>query len=266
MTRNILFSVIILALLAACKKEFTEHLPITPVTDLAYVKIVHAAPFFRATTGVADTFNVYIGGERANGSPLSYNSIYPVNGTNTYLAVKPGMQEIKLSLPGVSTPDSVNIFSMQQQLDAGKYYTLMITDSIKTAKVDMHRIFVEDALLKPDTSAVGLRFINAVLNDAGTVDVWSQAKNGLVIAGVKGDSASPFMMVTYNRPVADTFYVTQHAPDGTPLGSRTVLAQYYFTTANITTITGGRNYTIYYKGDGTAATGAQGRSMAGYVH
>jgi hypothetical protein len=252
MTRRII--IIALLLCTACKKEFTQHLPVDTSNQMAFVKIVHASLLYGA-------LNVYIGGEKVNGAALSFNAVYPVTGTNTYLAVKPGNQEIKLL-----AADSSTIFSFTKQLGAAKYYSFFITDSLTNASRDSSRIIVEDVLPKIAPGFVGLRFINAVLNDTGMVALWSVAKNGVIISKVKPDSVSSFISVGFNAQIADTLYVTRNVADTVPFIRRTVLAKFVFNSGTIPTLVDGRNYSLYYKGDANATTGATARSVAGYVH
>jgi hypothetical protein len=248
MTRYIL----IVLLFVSCQKEYTVHASEESTLAMAFLKVIHAAPKL-------DTFNLYIGGQKMNGSALRYNSIFPIAGTNTYLAVKPGMQEIRLAT------DSINIYSLNKQLEAGKYYTFMITDSVNTADRDSSRIFVEDAYTMPVPGAVRIRFIHAVMNDT-TVDLFSYAKNNTIITNVSPDSVSSFILLGYNQQTVDTFYVTRAAAAGTSLAARTVLAKLAFNSTNVAGAADQRSFTLYYKGDGSLVTGVKARALAGFVH
>lgn len=253
MTRSIL--ILLLFITASCRKEYTVHASEENPSGMAFLKVIHASPKL-------DTFNIYIGGQKMNGTSLKYNSIFPVTGTNTYMAVKPGVQEIRLAT------DSLNIYSFNKQLDAGKYYTFMITDALNTTDKDSARIFVEDVYSMPVPGAVRLRFIHAVINDTAglKVDLFSYAKNATIISGINPDSVSSFMSLGFNQQTPDTFYVTRAAAAGTALSARIVLAKLAFNSTNIAAVADQRTITLYYKGDANLATGAKARSLAGFVH
>lgn len=260
MTRYIF--IVLLLITVSCQKEYTVHVSEESTAGVAFLKIVHASPNFRSITGKQDTFNIYIGGRKVNGNALSYNSIFPVAGTNTYIAVNAGLQEIRLAT------DSLSIYSMNKQLEAGKRYTFMITDSINTASRDSSRIFVEDAYTIPAAAGIRIRFIHAVINDTvdKKVDLFSYAKNSAVISNVSRDSVSGFMLLGYNPQTADTFYVTRAATAGTPLSARIILAKQTFNATNIIGAGDQRCFTLYYKGDGNLTTGIKARTLAGFVH
>lgn len=250
MTRSIF--IILLFAVVSCQKEYTIHASEEGLSAMAFLKVVHASPKL-------DTFNLYVGGQKMNGTALRYNSIFPAAGTNTYMAVKPGQQEIKLAT------DSGSIYSFNKQLEAGKYYTFLITDALNTTEKDSARIFVEDVYSMPVAGAVRIRFIHAVINDAA-VDLFSYAKNATVITNVNPDSVSSFMLLGYNQQTADTFYVTRAAAAGTSLSARTVLAKLAFNSTNIINAADQRSITLYYKGDATVTTGVKARALSGFVH
>lgn len=260
MTRYIF--IFLLLVTVSCQKEYTVHVSEESTAGVAFLKVVHASPNFRIITGKQDTFNIYIGGQKVNGNALSYNSNFPVAGTNTYMAVNAGIQEIRLAT------DSLDIYSLNKQLEAGKHYTFMITDSINTASRDSSRIFVEDAYSMPSAGGIKIRFIHAVINDTAgkKVDLFSYAKNSTVISNVSPDSVSSFMSLGYNPQTADTFYVTRTATAGTPLSARIILAKQAFNATNITGAAEQRCFTLYYKGDGNLTTGTKARTLTGFVH
>ena len=244
--------ILIMLLFISCQKEYTVHASEESTQAMAFLKVVHASPKL-------DTFNIYISGQKMNGTALRYNSIFPIAGTNTYMVVKPGLQEIRLAT------DSLNIYSLNKLLEAGKRYTFMITDAVNTTDKDSSRIFVEDAYAMPVPGAVRVRFIHAVMNDT-TVDLFSYAKNATVISNVTPDSVSSFILLGYNQQTVDTFYVTRAAAAGTALSARTVLAKLAFNSTNIAGAADQRSFTLYYKGDANVVTGVRARALAGFVH
>jgi hypothetical protein len=255
MNRNII--ILLLLITASCQKEYTIHASEESIGGVAYLKVIHASPNFKP-----DSFNIYIGDQKVNGTAFRYGSIFPVAGTNTYMTVKSGMQKISLST------DSVNGYTLNKILEAGKHYTFMITDSVNTAGRDSSRIFVEDALSQPPAGAIRVRFIHAVTNDTAgkKVDLFSYAKNSTVISGVSPDSVSGFITLGINLQTADTFYVTRAAAAGIPLSARLVLAKLTFNSTNIPGTNDQRSYTLYYKGDANVATGTKARALVGFVH
>jgi hypothetical protein len=266
MTRSIF--IFLLFVTVSCQKEYTVHASEESTAGMAFLKIIHASPNFRALTGQQDTFNIYIGGLKVNGATFTYNSIFPAAGTNTYMAVEPGLKEIRLTVPGVVKTDSVNIYSFNKQMEAGKYYTFMITDSINAASRDSSRIFVEDSYSTPPAGYISIRFIHTVMNDTvdKKVDLFSYAKNSTIISNVSRDSVSSYISLGYNLQTVDTFYVTRAATSGTALSARIILAKQAFTTTNIVGATDQRCFTLYYKGNGNLTTGTKPRALAGFVH
>ncbi|WP_298299375.1 hypothetical protein [Hydrotalea sp.] len=267
------------AAIFACKKTFIINTPYQVLdSSMAYLKIVHASPFFRRATGAQDTFNVFVGNIRLNNTPfLTYNGIFPnaVNPTsssitNTYMAVPAGLQQFHFSIPGVLNQDSVQLFSFSKKLNPGSFYTLLITDSM-LSKRDSSKIFIQDIFSTPLQGNISLRFIHAVLNDTAgkTVDVFSYARNATILTKITPDSATAFQTLGYNTGVIDTFYVTRSLatgqPSNTPLANRTILAKLPFAT-NTTGAAPQRVFTLYYKGDANTATGKKPRTIASYIN
>ncbi|MDE3126106.1 MAG: DUF4397 domain-containing protein [Bacteroidota bacterium] len=267
------------AAIFACKKTFIINTPYQVLdSSKAYLKIVHASPFFRQVTGAQDSFNIYMGNIRLNNTPfLTYNGIFPnavnptsSNITNTYMAVAAGLQQFHFSLPGVVNQDSIQLFSFSKILNPGSFYTLLITDSI-LSKRDSSKIFIQDIFSTPLQGNISLRFIHAVLNDTigKTVDIFSYARNATILTKITPDSTTAFQTLGYNTGVIDTFYVTRSLatgqPSNTPLANRTILAKLPFAT-NTTGAAPQRVFTLYYKGDGTTIVGKKPRTLASYIN
>ena len=263
----------------ACKKTFIINTPYQVVDSTkAYLKIIHASPFFRLSTGAQDTFNVYLGNIRLNNVPfLTYGGLFPnaVNPntstiTNTYMAVPAGLQQFHFSIPGVIKQDSVQLFAFTKNLNPGSFYTLLITDSI-LSKRDSSRIFVQDVFTTPLPGNISLRFIHAVLNDTvgKKVDVFSYARNTTILTNIPPDSTTAFQSLGYNTGVVDTFYVTRSLapgqPSNTPLANRTILAKLPFST-NLTGASPQRVFTLYYKGNANLTTGTKARTLSSYIN
>jgi hypothetical protein len=246
--------------LVACSKE-TEYLaePVSTSTN-AFVKIVHEAPNLATITGQTDNITVsrfnwstmiY---DKLTGTPITYDKTFPTT-TNVYLSMPSGPQTFKFSLAAVSQKDSAELFLKSFQTDPGKYYSFIVTDSVKASSASK-AIFLQDDILPLDVSQIGLRFVHAIWNDtaASTVDIFS-ARNNRVIFSAKGaGSASTFTAFNYFT-TSDTLIVRR-------AGTTNELAR-----LNTFVPTPGRNYTVVYKGNGTVTSSTgKPRSLMVYGH
>jgi hypothetical protein len=248
----------------ACQKEAKVNGAYETTDGSAFLRVVNAAPSFRQVFNLPDSFNVYVNGAKVSSPFLTYASTFPASGTNFgYLAVPPGLQQIKLSVNGFSSTnyDSTLITNFTKVFQAGQYYTLLVTDSIKSPK-DSSQMFLPDVYTKPLPGNVAIRFVHTVWNDTATktVDLYSYARNNTVLTNYKPGQISGFTALGYNIGVADTFYVTRNAPAGTLLANRIVLAKLALG------VTNQRVYTLYFRGDGNLTTGTKARSLASYLH
>jgi len=282
MKKYSLYSIIIVAAafmtISACKRDFIIKTGfITADSSLAYVKIVDAAPYFRQVTGAADSFNVFFNGAKVNSPFMTFNSLFPISVnssgtagnliTNSYLAIAPGQQTIKLSVAGVVNPDSIAILSLTKTLVAGKMYSLIVTDSIKSTR-DSSQIFVQDTWINPAPGYINVRLVHAVLNDTvgKTVDLYSYAKNATIFTGIKPGQATAFSALGYNIQTPDTFYITRSGPAAaTPLSGRAILAKLLFAPISTGAVPQ-KTFTLYFKGDGNLTSGAKARSLASYIN
>jgi len=158
----------------SCKRDLDPSAPYGIPTGTAYLRIVHASPYFGNIFNVRDSFNVLVGGTKVSafisgGNPyMTYtaNNTFPTGSSlYGYVAVPAGEQEIKLSA-GVMNPDSITIKRFTKVLDPDSYYTFMITDSINSTR-DAAQIFVRDSInTTPTVCYYGLRFIHAVMQDS----------------------------------------------------------------------------------------------------
>ncbi|MEO7311448.1 MAG: DUF4397 domain-containing protein [Chitinophagaceae bacterium] len=242
---------------SSCKKEYTLVSTTDDLTGKAYLRIIHAAPSFRALFGVQDTFNVFIDNNKVNATVLTYGSVFPGATANPYLAVNAGLKDIKLSIPGKILEDSIAITTITKTLAAGSYYTLMLTDSIKFAR-DSSQIFLKDNLVKPLNTLYSLRFINAVYNDTvgKTIDIFSAKRNGNLFSNAVPGKIFDFTTLPYNAQFADTLFVRR---SGTLINFASVIIG-----------AGGfgnqKSYTLYFRGDMLLTTGAKARSVTYVVN
>jgi hypothetical protein len=253
--------------LVSCNRDYEAAAPYQTPTGTAYLRIVHAAPYFGRIFNVNDSFNVMVGGTKISGylpgsNPyLSYGATYPLSSTlYGYVTVPAGEQEIKLT-SGVTNPDSVTIRKFTKVLAADTYYTLMVTDSINSDR-DAAQIFVRDSVTTPTIGYFNLRFIHAVVDDTAkaaqktvdTIDVFSSRNNRNIYTKITPGTTTTFSQFAFNAQVADTLYV------------RRTRSTVNLATLNNVSFANQRTYTLFFQGDGNVTTGSKARSLATYVH
>jgi len=224
------------ALFFSCKKEYTVVATGHISTGMAYLKIVHASPNFAKLFGVQDGINVFVGSTKVNGPVLKFNSAYPAIGSvNTYAEVQPGDQAIKISVGGVVTGDSIAVYTLQKTLTAGAYYTLLITDSLKSA-TDAGKVWMQDNLPGPSAGNISLRLVNMVLNSPDTVNLYSKRRGQVLFPGVVRDSVTPFANFPTLTNMLDSFYVQKGGTNQATLLMTSLMFDQ-------------KAYTLYYIGD-----------------
>ena len=259
--QHIIFGALILVVgLVACNKETTYVADPVTSSSSAYIKFLHVSPSLATITGQADNVtllnldlksNTY---SKITGTPLAYERYFPTT-TNAYATIPTGLQTIKFSLAAVKQKDSLELFLKKVQIDAGKYYSFIITDSVKS-QTNSKAMFLQDDLLTLGASQIGMRFVHAIWNDtaAKNIDIFSRRNNATIFSARSAGSATTFIPLNYFT-TSDTLIVRR-------AGTAFALA-----TLNSVTLTPGRNYTLVYKGNGavTAST-AKPRSLLIYGH
>ena len=246
---KMIFGLLILAALAgflSCKRDMALKNPEISPAGTALVKIIDVSPNLTSVLGLpagtlADTFNVLFNGVKITGytpgtaAAVSYNNTYPFSGTyNGYASVPAGDVEIKFT-KGLNTLDSVVLCTFHKTLTAGQYYSLIITDSIKSAR-DSSKMFIQDAFAPLTAGFIGLRFVNAAWNDTSSVDIWSCRNNKPIFTKVTPGTITAFNIL--GRPyLNDTFYVRRWA---TTKGLDTLVS---------VSFSDARSYTLVYKGN-----------------
>ena len=259
--QHIIFGALVLFVgLVACNKDTTYVADPVTLSSSAYIKFLHVSPSLATITGQADNVtllnldlksNTY---SKLTGTPLAYERYFPTT-TNVYAAVTAGLKTIKFSLAAISQKDSLELFLKQVQADAGKYYSFIITDSIKSASLSK-AMFLQDDILTLGSSQIGMRFVHAIWNDtaAKNVDIFSVRNNATIFSGRSAGSASSFAPLNYFT-TNDTLIVRR-------AGTTFALAS-----LNGVGFTPGRNYTLVYKGNGAVTTAtAKPRSLFVYGH
>ncbi|MDQ6814961.1 MAG: DUF4397 domain-containing protein [Bacteroidota bacterium] len=248
----------------SCKRDYTMRSPYSTTEGSSYLRIIDAAPNFRNIFNAPDSFNVLINGSKVAGyTPgaalvMTFGSNFPsISSGYGYIAVPPGTQEIKIST-GILNPDSVSIARFSKTFEANKYYTFIITDSIKSNR-DSSQIFLQDVYTQPESGFFNLRFIHAVLNDTAgkSVDIYSKRAAGNIFTNVKPGTISPFSKLPYTPFMNDTLYVRR-------AGSTTLTLD----TLNTVSFINQRTYTLFYRGDGTSNSNSnvKRRHLATYAH
>ena len=259
--QHIIFGALVLVVgLAACNKETTYVADPVTSSSSAYIKFLHVSPSLATITGQADNVtllnldlksNTY---SKITGTPLAYERYFPTT-TNAYATIPTGLQTIKFSLAAVKQKDSLELFLKKVQIDAGKYYSFIITDSVKS-QTNSKAMFLQDDLLTLGASQIGMRFVHAIWNDtaAKNIDIFSRRNNATIFSARSAGSATTFIPLNYFT-TSDTLIVRR-------AGTAFALA-----TLNSVTLTPGRNYTLVYKGNGTVTTStAKPRSLLIYGH
>lgn len=256
----LLGSMVIILGLVACNKETTYLADPVIANTNAFVKFLHVSPSLATITAQADNITVLrydwksMTYDKLTGTPLAYEKYFPTT-TNAYTSMTSGPQTFKFSLAAINQKDSVELFLKTVQADAGKYYSFIITDSVKSSSISKS-MFLLDEVLALGSTQIGMRFVHAIWNDtaAKTVDLFSIRNNATIFAAKGAGSASAFIPLNYNT-TSDTLIVRR-------AGTTFELAR-----LNGVGFTPGRNYTLVYKGNGavTLSTGKP-RSLLIYGH
>jgi hypothetical protein len=280
-----------LLFITSCKKSDKYVAKRLPVTNNAYLRIVHVAPNFATALAVADNFHIYINDTKINGPALVYATTttnlldtlgvvagtypttvaaFPVQAlnTDTYAAVAAGAENLRFSLVGKNLVDSVTFVKLPVFFGIGQYYTLFITDNIRDAQTTP-QILTQDFFTKPDTGSYSIRFAHMVLNDTAgkNVDVYSTKQAATIFSNISAGTVTGFLNFKINPTIPST-------PDTIIIrraGTLNELTRYPPNRVGVKPVTSSitpvsypnsqRVYTIIYKGNATATTGAKQRSV-----
>ena len=234
-----------IAFIASCKKSDKYEAKRLPVTNNAYLRIAHVAPNFRATLMQPDSFNIYMGDAKINGSLTTFSTIFPVSNTSTYAAVAAGSSKLRFSLIGKNLVDSQTILTLPVNLGVGQYYTLFITDNIRDGQT-APQILTQDLVPKPDTGKYAIRFAHMILSDTAgkTVDVYSYRQATNIFSAITPGTVTGFITLPYIAPSTDTFSIR-----------RTGTGQELVRLNGVSITNNQRAYTILYRGtSGTTGT------------
>ncbi len=224
-------------------------------SKLAHLRIIHASPNFRIVTGQADSIHVFANGVKMNGVRMSYGGAAPATNPASYVTLPAGMVDLKVSVGGFTTLDSIPITTLKIDMKAGEFYSFIITDSLLNASKDSSRILVRDSFPTPNTGSIGLRFVQALADTAADkrIDVYSARRNNNIYTNVLPGTVTSFS----NQPFinfSDTLIIRRS-------GTTTELAR-----INNVIFTNTRVYTLFLRGNAGVATGSKSRSLTFYVN
>lgn len=243
--------------LSSCKKEKQVLAPWVNAgasAEFSQLRIVHAAPNFRLATGQADSINIFANGFKLNGTRLSFGSYFPSQLINSYVGVPPGDVDLKISVGGVVTMDSIPITTLKVKMEKGNFYSLVITDSIMNGSRDSAKIFARDVFTIPITGRIGIRMVHA-MNDTATdkrLDIWSVRRTSNLYTNVSPGMISSFTTQSY-LGLNDTLIVRR-------AGTTTEL------TRLVATFADQRVYTLYLRGDVKLSSGTKAKTFTYYTN
>lgn len=156
-------SILCILCITGCDKNEINYGDYTKISsDQALLKINYNIAY-RANPGV----QIKINGERVSGL-ITSRYPYPGGGYNTvgdsrpdYLAVNTGNVTVSISIPQKGTNiDSVELFKANMVTEAGKSYTLHVTDTAMNTK----SLVTNDDFALPDSGYTKYRFVNLMPN------------------------------------------------------------------------------------------------------
>ncbi|MCW3073962.1 MAG: hypothetical protein JWP69_1031 [Flaviaesturariibacter sp.] len=258
-------------LLASCDKEPYKVIEDQPADNDAFVRIVHAAPSFRAIFNNRDSFNVYTSVNKLTSPFLTYGSVFPGATTNNYVNVPATSgtnplntgTSFRFSVQGTNQADSVNLYTFYKNLIPGRRYSLIITDSILNAN-ETKQMLIPDDYVQPTPGLFGIRFVHAVANDTAgrTVDVFSAKAKANIFTNVPILSATGFAYLPTNL-TTDTLIIRRAGVTNwelarfPPLGQPAITPIVYLNQ---------RVYTFIYRGDTKLTSGTKARGLMSYVN
>ncbi len=260
MKKNISYILLLsgaIVLMWSCNEKLELVAPTSSPDGYAFVKFAQFSPNFRQVTNNGkDSINVYVNGFKINGAFMTYGSLFP-SANNLYASVPAGApQSIRITVNGVTTPDSITLATYTKTMVAGSYYSFIFTDSLLTAN-ESKQMFVQDKFVISDTNNFTIRIVHGILNDTlgKTVDVYSTRLGTNMFSNVSPGTISAFITQPYNF-VADTLIVRRP-------GS-------LFRLATLTTVAipfnRQRAYTLMYKGAPNLTTGVKARSLVTFTN
>ncbi|WP_443937356.1 DUF4397 domain-containing protein [Pedobacter sp. MW01-1-1] len=241
-----ILSVLIILGLASCTKNEINYGEYTKITgDEALLKVNYNIAL-TANPGV----QIKVNGTRVS-TLITSRYPYPGGGYNTggdsrpdYLTISPGNNTVSIVIPKKGTNiDSLELYKTSIVTEAGKNYTLHVTDTTSTTSSTKSLLVTDDFAL-PDSGFVKYRFVHLMPN-VGALDLYNGTT--LVAKNLSYLSASDYFILPTGTPTGTAWSIrlTGTAPTSTAIATYT----------SASTITNRRSYTVF-------ATGYAGRTDA----
>ena len=164
MKRNVSIYALAAACLLAwsCKRDLVTYLETTSTDGMANVKIVHATAYTTNYPVAIKVNELRVSSNVTNATP------FPGGGLNTggasspwYLSMKPGNNQITLSVPKVGTSiDSILLYTTRINVEANKYYSAYVTDTAANTKL----VLVTENMTTPEANTTRFKFVNLLPN------------------------------------------------------------------------------------------------------
>ncbi len=243
---------------SSCDKDSFTPAPTSGVEGMAQVKLIHASPYFGATTSPA--IQIKINGVRVT-SNISYSYPFPGGGSNTqgdnlmeFLSVTPGAATISLGRPNyLSNTDSIELFSgAMGTVEANKYYDVLISDTAANTKV----LLAEQTVAPIDTTVSKFRFANLIPN-LPSADIYFGSEK--VASAVAYNTVSPEFTIVKDSSAKWSLRPAGAAP------TSTAIVTYPTTATGVYTVPEARALTVFSRGY-TGVTGVRAPQVSLYYN
>jgi hypothetical protein len=152
---------------------------------------------------------------------------------------------------GVVNPDSLTFYTFNKVLEPNAYYSYIITDSLISSN-ESKQIWIKDNFTLTDTTHFTLRLIDAVINDAANIDVYSIRNASNIFSNISPTAVTPFN--TFNYTLLSDTLIVRTAGTLTEIGR-----------LNGVIFNRGRPYTILYKGQ-HGITGTKSKVLTSFAN
>lgn len=247
---TVIFSLVILILLGACKKNEMSVPYSNVLSSQGLLKINYACPY-----ALNPSVQLKINGVRVSNA-IIYATPFPGGGYNTqgnsypeYLVVPQGNDTISISIPKSGTNiDSVLLYTTIVNLPDNSFYTAHITDTLVNNSVNnTTTVLLKNDVPKIDSGFSVYKFVNLIPNVSATNGAVDLYVNGILLVPnipYKGESAYFKLASGTNMPGGSSTPSWTIRPAGSAPTS-TALATY----ANASTLTPNqRVLTIFSRG------------------
>lgn len=185
---------------------------------------------------------IYANGKKVNGTALGYAGFFP--STTVYSLIEAGanvkfdvvMARLNLAVvPNIPAPSAGDtLLSFTQTLEAGKFYSFMIGDTVPALRVNVK----EDIISNPEYQTYKVRLANWLMNPTDTITLYSRREAREIIQNITHKQYSDWIQLPLpiisdtlelRRKGTTAVYITVGgtAPTFSPVGERsyTVIAR-----------------------------------------